>query len=271
MNQITPSDKQVYLTVKINLKLKVLADKSYAARDKETKLNTFRYIDLVLRKRISVSIYLPTGLLSAVTPKYGLSKLKNFLVGDSASHNKNVSSKLNGGSDDCATSVIYRIISSIPKCLTEIESRESLAEQAASSLANGESAGHLKLNHSNASELSQFEHYAKTIAAVDALLKQDRMQQQAAIKVASDIFFENKAVVNSSLLVDSQMKKTFSVPNMIKSVNRHFCVTLSEKIKLSYNKKFFIMVGLWKHNEFEHTQSEGIKRSQNSKYEFFPI
>ena len=228
LNQITPSDKQVYLTVKINLKLKVLADKTYATRAKETKLNTCRYIDLVLRKRISVSIYLPTGLLGAVTPKYGFSKLKNFLVGDSVAHNKNVSSKLNDGGDECATCVIYRIISGIPKCLTEIESRESLAEQAATSLANGESMANLKLNHSNTSELSQFEHYAKTILAVDALLKQDRMQQQAAIKVASDIFFENKAITSSSVLVDSQMKKTFSVPNMIKSVNRRknsFCHT----------------------------------------------
>ena len=56
LNQLTPFDKHVYITAKVNVKFKLISDFRQFS-----KTNKQEYIDIVLRKRISVCVYLPNS------------------------------------------------------------------------------------------------------------------------------------------------------------------------------------------------------------------
>lgn len=212
LNQITPIDRDVYLTIKINLKLKIICQNK-----NEPKSLSHKYIDLVLRKRVAVNVSTSGSNGSSNTGnKFGLMRFKNLLGGGSSNSNRNLNN-IN------MTSVIYRLISSVPKALIEIENRESLALQAASTLANNAIEDQKFLDKPNSSKLTenldssiaQFHNYAKTIAAVDSLLRQDHVQQQTAIKTAGNIL--HQSMMNST--TDHYDSNSFSVPGLLKTVS----------------------------------------------------
>ena len=208
LNQITPIDKNVYITVKINVKFKLISDLRQFA-----KSNTNEYIELVLRKRISVSVYLPTSVPKLMS----LNRFKNLLnpVGISKKSTK-VSSVSN------QTCVIYRIISAIPKLITEIENRESLAIKAAYSAIEDLNQENIKNDMCLDNTASHFERYAKTIEAVDTILKRERIQQKLHLERLIQLSKSNgRPLVQKDFEDDSPYKphqKTFSVPNLIKNV-----------------------------------------------------
>lgn len=207
LNQITPLDRNVYLTVKINLKLKVPVSNKH-----DTKYKSSKYIDLVLRKRIAVNV------VSAYNTgaKFGLKRFTKLLASTGLNSPAKKQTTLN------MTSLIYRVILSIPRSLVEIENRESLALQAATSLANNSIDDHKFLENPSKSEesstssidssLTQFQHYAKTIAAVDSILKQDRLQQQMAIRSAFNLL--QQANMNGS---SSDELQSYKMPSLLKT------------------------------------------------------
>ena len=187
--------------------------------------------------RICVCIYVP----SASTKLINLNRFKT-LLGSSPNLNKiktkiiNNIGPLGNVSLYYSTGITYRIIANIPKLLTEIENRESLAIKAAASInedftnSNDDTK---KTNNKNIileDSLSYFEHYAKTIEAVEKILKQDRIHQRMHIEkiinfvqkhghLPSDIdeLDLSKKDYDNSLSKSSFFQKTISVPNLIKN------------------------------------------------------
>ncbi len=216
LNQVTPADRDVYLTVKVNLKMKILSGQN----SKYAKSGSGgRYVDLTLRKRVCVNV---VSANAGSGKKLRLFGLKNLLGGGGGGQS---ASTRNLSSVNTTTSVVYRIIASVPKSLVEIENRESLAIQAATSLANNSAedekgsenkAGNTK-NQVNSADsfvdasLTQFQYYARTIAAVDSILKQDRIQQQLAIRSAINLIQQEH--LNST----SDDLQSFSVPGLLKT------------------------------------------------------
>ena len=217
LNQITSLDKNVYLTVKINVKLKLISN----INNSKSKSN--EYIDLVLRKRLAVCICLQSS-----GPKLmSLNRFKNLLnPGLTKRNSKATSSSSSPNSDRNMTCVTYRIIATIPKLLTEIENRESLAIKAASSI-NEEATTNVQDSFRNDlvidSSPSHFERYAKTIEAVDSILKREKVQQKLHLERSIHLLNRNGSNADEDGDRDSSLttpKKTFSVPNLIKTVNR---------------------------------------------------
>ena len=207
LNQMTPIDKNVYITVKINVKFKLISDLRQFA-----KSNKNEYIELVLRKRISVSVYLPTSVPKLMS----LNRFKNLLNPVGISKKSTTISSVSN-----QTCVIYRIISAIPKLITEIENRESLAIKAASSAVEDLNQENIKNEMCLDNTASHFERYAKTIEAVDTILKRERIQQKLHLERLIQLSKNNGPLVQKEFEDDSPYKphqKTFSVPNLIKNV-----------------------------------------------------
>jgi kinesin family protein 13 len=210
LNQLTPIDKHVYVTVRVNVRFKLASSSS----------SKNKFVELVLRKRLSVCVY-----LQASGPKLmSLNRFKNLLnpVGMSSRKSVNTSDsskEARGASQPSSTCVIYRIISSIPKLLTEIENRESLAIKAASCLADE---SNQDVTNTDLNSASHFERYAKTIEVVDSILRREKLQQRLHLE----------RTIHLSKFPDQQQQqqieheesnhgfmspKTFSVPNLIKN------------------------------------------------------
>ncbi|CAF0703162.1 unnamed protein product [Brachionus calyciflorus] len=220
LNKETPIDRIVYLTVKINLKLKIINPVKNDLR------RANQYVDLVLRKRLCVTV---NSSLNTNLKLLGLNKLKG-LLGSTATLNRNKFIKSSGlieRNDAFGTTITYRVISNIPRLLTEIENRESLAIKVANSIAEDLielNEKQDKINQENS--MSLFEQYAKTIEAVDSILKRDRIQQQIILKKSIIYFSKNGMEKNEDFDMQSSdenhsnnepsMKKTFSVPNLLK-------------------------------------------------------
>ena len=213
LNQITPSDKQIYFTIKVNLKLKIHSNSETQTYFENSKS---KFVDLVLRKRVGVNVYLPN---SSYSSKFTLGRFKN-LLGRAPSRNT-----LSPSQPLTSTSVTYRVIANIPRLLTEVETRESLALKAASSLAD-ETIDDQKFlkKTSNRDEKSHFEHYSKVVEAVDSLIKLDRVQQQIAMKNACNYFYKTGSASASPISTHNfssydsmSSKKTLSVPNLLKN------------------------------------------------------
>lgn len=264
LNKETPLDKQVYLIVKLVLRFKLVTN--VAAAVTTSLPGTNQYVDVVLRKRISVCVHSyssSAGFLAHSSPNtriLSLNKIKNIFsggTGDSTqsagSSRSNTPNRITATQSNVSlTGVTYRLIANIPKLLTEIENRESLAIKIASSMT--EEALMLQLNAAdltnddpascvNNSSMSgakrnlientgnYFEQYAKTIEAVDSILKRDRVDQQLVVKKLININNKNghKMITSDDQpFVDSglsgfstpSMKKTFSVPNLFKNVTK---------------------------------------------------
>ena len=173
-----------------------------------------KYANVLLRKRICVCVNssqsltaVGSSLLTSDSSKLlNFNKLKNIL-GSSASLPRSTTKKSSPSTKKPAsnlartmsTSVTYRLVSVIPRLLTEIENREILADKAAlmvvtqekeelTSLSKENSCDDLNSNTNGLNKLSlnnpvsYFEQYAKTIEAVDSILKADRLQQQLTVK-----------------------------------------------------------------------------------------
>ncbi len=217
LNQVTPFDKNVYFTLKINLKMKLLTAGSK---------KTIKYVDLVLRKRIAVSVYSANSLASS--SKFTLNRFKTLLVSSRPANKPSVKSIV---SSKHSTSLIYRMIADIPKTLTEIENHESFVIKAAASLIE-EKDGSSKAD-SNETSILFFDQYLRTIRAVDSILRRDRIQQQEIIKKISKLFYKKnqiaKSFTNSPPVTNvkqidnstdqdnysSKIRKNLSVPNLI--------------------------------------------------------
>lgn len=206
LNQLTPLDKNVYITIKINVKFKLISDLRQL-----TKSNKNEYIHLVFRKRISVCVYLP----SSVPKLMSLNRFKNLLNPVGASKKNTKSTTISN-----QTCVIYRIISTIPKLITEIENRESLAIKAASSVEDSnQENGHSEMHIDN--PVSHFERYAKTIEIVDTILNRERIQQKLHLEKLIHLSKNNESINREDSDDETTFKatqKTFSVPNLIKNV-----------------------------------------------------
>ena len=201
LNQLTPLDKHVYATIKINVKFKMISSAPGLSRKND-------YIDLIFRKRVSVCVVLPYS-----GPKLmSLNRFKN-LLNPAANSRKTATS-----SDALAnkTSVIYRVISTVPKQLTEIENRESLAIKAASSINDDCGQDSSKLDFDNSA--SHFERYAKTIEAVDAILSRERVQQKLHLEKLINIAKRNELADEEADTILKPSQKVFSVPNLLKNV-----------------------------------------------------
>ncbi len=157
LNQVTPLDKRIYLTIKVNLKLK--KTQAHAISNEKS------FVNVILRKRICITVYLPNSKL------INLNRFKNLLNNSSLSRH----SLLSKSKANVSTSITYRFISHIPRFLTEYENRESLASKAALSLNHHETTN--TQSEDDSANAFHFEYYAKTIQAVDSILEQDRRQQ----------------------------------------------------------------------------------------------
>jgi cell division protein FtsB len=252
LNQITPVDKIIYLTLKLNVKMKILPTTTtttttnvYQITGGGRKTNNTVYLNCVMRKRICVNVGLNSSLGgSASSPStnrlISLNRFKNImgsttanLIGNMAKPSTSVT--LN------STSLTYRLIASVPNLLTEIENRESLATKAATSITeelineltdNSNQESPTMEYKSLDSSIGHLEHYAKTIEAVDTVLERDRAQQKTELRrlVARSRRTAGQGQDSSSGGEDGQssegssegrataMKKTFSVPNLIKNL-----------------------------------------------------
>ncbi len=264
LNQITPVDKIVYLTLKLNVKMKVYSVLTNCSGKLSEQLSAsssnYSFINLAMRKRICVHVSLNSSLSSpspASNKLMGLGRFKNIMGSTTVNLIGNIAKPLSGSLQNqtiTSTSLTYRVIASVPSLLTEVENRESLAIKAATSItedlinelstdSNQESP--TMEYKSLDSSIGHLEHYANTIEAVDTILKRDRAQQKIELK---KLVSQNKkkssngnSVHSDSDAEDSQhsegssdssggggttarpsaMKKTFSVPNLIKNLTIH--------------------------------------------------
>lgn len=210
LDKETPLDRFVFLTVKVNLKLKLIKTDSVLDNQYHDK-----YVNLVLRKRICVSVY---STANSNLKLINFSRIKG-LLGSTASLNK-MKVKTNLGSNQTKeTAITYRLILGIPKVLSEIENRESLAVKAAISVTENLSSFGEKSNKLSNDNSNHFEYYAKKIEAVESILKQDRIQQQIELKKA--IISANNNLNLSNGEDSHSIKKTSSVPNLLLKVNKN--------------------------------------------------
>lgn len=205
LNQITPVDKLVYLTLKIFVKCKL---KSVASGDAQGLGKQF--INVVLRKRICVNVGLNSSL-NTPTKMISLNRFKSIL-GSNVIGNMRPKASSPSTTQNTKTSVTYRMISSIPRVLTEIENRENLASRAAYSITQSlmselnDSDGHQSKQESSPTveyksldtSTVHLENYAKMCLMVDSILKKDREEQLAALeKIVSSKNTENGQEVES--------------------------------------------------------------------------
>jgi hypothetical protein len=213
LNAITSLDKHVYATVKVNLKLKVL--------DSKVNSKMSKYIDLILRKRIGLSINTTSSVYSGDSETNGAKFKSRFkrLLNSSPSMN-GAKAKSNAFNQNTSSGMYYRIITNVPKLITEIENRESLAIKAASSIIDNYSI----MSNNEHSNYAHFEQYAKNIEAVDSILKFDRIQQKLTLNnfLKDPNFYLNQNIneenASGSFLNSPGMKKTLSFPNILKKV-----------------------------------------------------
>ena len=94
-------------------------------------------------------------------------------------------------------SVLYEIVSNVPKSSVELEDRESLAVMAASGQDLETEDGE-----------TYIEAYTKGLSAVDTILQLDRLRQSVAVK-------EKLKTVGATAQQQQNMRKTMSVPNFV--------------------------------------------------------
>jgi hypothetical protein len=265
LNQITPADKIVYLVLKLNVKMKAYSMNAGRLNDQQSASSSYSYINLVMRKRICVQICLNSSL-SSPSPSgnklISLNRFKNIVGSTTANLIGNIAKPLANSASHTVTStgLTYRIISSVPGLLTEVENRESLAIKAATSITE-DLINELSTDSNQESPTMEYksldtsighlEHYAKTIEAVDTILKRDRTQQKNELKKLIAQHKKLKSSSGDSIQSDcdeteesqhsegssdsghrpSSMRKTFSVPNLIKNLTIHQAKQSSAEFK----------------------------------------
>ena len=271
MNQITPLDNVIYLTVKANLKLRLNPVINNSSSSNTRTAAASSYINLTIRKRICVCIGLNSSLNSPASPAnnklMSLNRFKTMLGSTAANVIGSMAKPLGAHSAALAskqplnyTACTYRFISSVPRMLTEIENRESLAIKAATSITEGlmnELSNGSRCSDQDSpttleyksleSSTSHLERYAKMIEAVDAILRRDRVQQQIELSKVisakgghanvSDLVEEGLESEGRSLISNngSGLRKTFSVPNLMKNVRR-FLSYFSQLLDVSHKR-----------------------------------
>ncbi|ESO83151.1 hypothetical protein LOTGIDRAFT_133948, partial [Lottia gigantea] len=155
LNRVTPANERIYVILKAVVRL------SHPAS-----------MELVLRKRLCINIYKKQSLTSFTH------MLKNRIIGTDYL---------------TSSSIIYEVVSNIPKGSEDLEEMETLAQMAASP------------NQINSSDGETYiEKYIRGISAVESILTLDRLRQEVAVK-------ELLAVTGRS---GGMLRKTTSVPNI---------------------------------------------------------
>ncbi|XP_013388105.1 kinesin-like protein KIF13B isoform X2 [Lingula anatina] len=169
LNRVTPDNELVYLIVKVVVRL------SHPAP-----------IDIILRKRICVSVYKRQSLTNKLKKKIGGI---NYFKGHETM--QRILTAAHMKEDNLYSSCItFEVVSNIPKASEELEDRETLAQMAASQNESGMPDGE-----------SYIEKYIKGVSAVESILLLDKLRQEVAVK-------ELLSAEGRSL------KKTSSVPNI---------------------------------------------------------
>lgn len=176
LNRLTSPNERIFAIVK------VLARLSHPAP-----------MNIVLRKRICLNVYKKQSITKTIFKR--ISRADIPLT---------------------KTSVIYEVVSSIPKASEDIEDRESLALLAASGVdltaCDGE---------------SYIERYSKSVSAVESILTLDKLRQEVAVreqmakkaKIAMQNSLADKSSLSSSpfgpfATGSEALRKTLSVPNI---------------------------------------------------------
>lgn len=126
-------------------------------------------MDLVLRKRLCISVVKRQSIKEKIKKTLGRSSIVQ------------------------SVSVIYEIVSNVPKASAELENRQSLAEIAASGQEVETDSGETFI-----------ERYSRGVSAVDTILFLDRLRQSVAVK---------EALKSHGKAAQQSMRKTVSVPN----------------------------------------------------------
>jgi kinesin family protein 13 len=116
--------------------------------------------------------------------------------------------------------VIYEVVSNVPKASEQLEDRESLAAMAASGqdeiTVDGE---------------TFIEKYTKGAAAVDEILRMEKIRQSVAIKEILVVRNKNQTPVQS-------MRKTLSVPNISNVMRNSFSLDNVSGLRLKSSETF---------------------------------
>ncbi|XP_067931431.1 kinesin-like protein KIF13A isoform X2 [Watersipora subatra] len=171
LNKLTPANERIYMIVKASVTL------SHPAP-----------LEITLRKRICVNIYKHHSLSMKLRKK--ITKTANTMGAT-----QNAVGRLLHVQDTLSTSsILYDIVSNIPKASEELEDRETMAKLAASGF---ETQGSCE----DVDGESYIDKYIKSVAAVESIITLDRLGQEVAIK--------------ESLLASGRSPtRTFSSPNI---------------------------------------------------------
>jgi kinesin family protein 13 len=187
LNRITEPGERAYLIVKAIV-----------------RLTHPRRMDLMLRKRICFNVY--------KQQRSSLSdRIRRRLAGVAVA---TVSAAMGSCTSSTGTvnsvGVIYDLVAHVPKASEELEARESLAAVAAASSGGGNTTAAAQEEFLQADGETFIEKYTRSAAAVEELMRLDKMRQQVAVRELA----ARANTPNNKLPTGRQsMRKTFSVPN----------------------------------------------------------
>lgn len=167
-------DSSVHDSVHLN-KISSSGDRIYLLLRVCVRLSQPYPMDVTLRKRLCVSVYKPT--------------FANKLMKTITSRRCEVA---------YSTSVVYQVVSNVPRASEQLEERQSLAQMAAASDSIAE--------HGSA----YIEKYLHGVSAVESLLRMDRLRQSVLVKE----LLQSSVRGSSGECAAGTMRKTASVPNI---------------------------------------------------------
>jgi len=188
-------DSSIHESIYLN-KLTDANERAYMIVKVVVRLSHPTPMDLVLRKRICFNIFKRQSLTDQIRRRIGYSTSPEYV------------------------GVIYEIVSNVPIASEQLEDRESLAAMAASGqddlTVDGE---------------TFIEKYTKGAAAVDEILRMEKIRQSVAIK-------EILVVRNKNLTPVQSMRKTLSVPNISNGMRNSFSLDNVSGLRLKSSETF---------------------------------
>ena len=192
-------DSSIHDSIYLN-RLTEPSERAYLIVKAVVRLSHPQHMDLMLRKRICFNVY--------KQQRSSLSdRIRRRLAGVAAA---TVSAAGIGQGTVSSVGVTYELVAHVPTASEELEARESLAIMAASS-SNNNAAQDLQ---ALADGETFIEKYTRAAAAVEELLRLDKLRQQMAVREL--LVRANKEACGGRgrpLSGRQSMRKTFSVPN----------------------------------------------------------
>ena len=173
-------DSSIHDSVYLN-RITQASERAYLIVKVVVRLSHPTTMDLVLRKRVCFNVIKRQSLTEKIKKKLGQTS-----VGHSVS-------------------VLYEIVSNIPKSSEELEDRESLAVMAAAASSEAE------LDTEEGEGESYIALYTRGLGAVDTILHLDKLRQLVAVKEK----LRTKTPSSGSSQQQQNMRKTMSVPNFV--------------------------------------------------------